>query len=165
ESGAKDRLDRLEREARYCGFDGCRSWIFGGAIRANNGGAYYLAGQHSQCRAAFDVGKPNWSLRRSLVDAMAPLGAAERTSLYGLGAMIFVTVGTQGRFDRLIRTVDQWAGAKGGADVFAQTGPSDYHCEHVRAERFIDPTDFRKRVEAASVVISHAGMGSIITAL
>jgi len=79
--------------------------------------------------------------------------------------MIFVTVGTQGRFDRLIRTVDQWAGAKGGADVFAQTGPSDYHCEHVRAERFIDPTDFRKRVEAASVVISHAGMGSIITAL
>jgi UDP-N-acetylglucosamine transferase subunit ALG13 len=79
--------------------------------------------------------------------------------------MIFATVGTQGRFDRLIRTVDEWAGAHGRADVFAQTGPSDYHSEHIRTERFIDATEFRKRVESASLVISHAGMGSIITAL
>jgi UDP-N-acetylglucosamine transferase subunit ALG13 len=79
--------------------------------------------------------------------------------------MIFVTVGTQGQFDRLIRTVDEWAGAHGRADVFAQTGPSDYHSEHIRTERFIDATEFRKRVEAATLVISHAGMGSIITAL
>ena len=79
--------------------------------------------------------------------------------------MIFVTVGTQGQFDRLIRTVDEWAGVHGRADVFAQTGPSDYHSKHIRRERFIDPTEFRKRVEAASLVISHAGMGSIITAL
>ncbi|WP_213739112.1 glycosyltransferase [Bradyrhizobium sp. dw_411] len=79
--------------------------------------------------------------------------------------MIFATVGTQGQFDRLIRTVDEWAGAQGRTDVFAQTGPSDYHSEHIRTQRFIDPTEFRKRVEAASVVISHAGMGSIITAL
>jgi UDP-N-acetylglucosamine transferase subunit ALG13 len=79
--------------------------------------------------------------------------------------MIFATVGTQGQFDRLIRTIDEWAGARGRADVFAQTGPSDYHSEHIRTERFIDPTEFRRRVEAASLVISHAGMGSIITAL
>ena len=79
--------------------------------------------------------------------------------------MIFVTVGTQGQFDRLIRTVDEWAGSHGRADVFAQTGPSDYFPERIRAERFIDATEFRRRVEAASLVISHAGMGSIITAL
>ncbi|WP_028351403.1 glycosyltransferase [Bradyrhizobium murdochi] len=79
--------------------------------------------------------------------------------------MIFATVGTQGQFDRLIRTIDEWAGAHGRTDVFAQTGPSDYHSKHIRAERFIDPTEFRKRVESASLVISHAGMGSIITAL
>jgi UDP-N-acetylglucosamine transferase subunit ALG13 len=79
--------------------------------------------------------------------------------------MIFATVGTQGHFDRLIRTIDEWAGAHGRADVFAQTGPSDYHSEHIRTERFIGPTEFRQRVEAASLVISHAGMGSIITAL
>jgi UDP-N-acetylglucosamine transferase subunit ALG13 len=79
--------------------------------------------------------------------------------------MIFATVGTQGQFDRLIRAVDEWAGAHRRDDVFAQTGPSDYHAEHIRTERFIDPTEFRTRVEAASLVISHAGMGSIITAL
>jgi UDP-N-acetylglucosamine transferase subunit ALG13 len=79
--------------------------------------------------------------------------------------MIFVTVGTQGQFDRLIRTVDEWAGVRGRADVFAQTGPSDYQAEHIRAEPFIDPTEFRKRVESASLMVAHAGMGSIITAL
>jgi UDP-N-acetylglucosamine transferase subunit ALG13 len=79
--------------------------------------------------------------------------------------MIFVTVGTQGQFDRLIRKVDEWAGARGRADIFAQTGPSDYHAEHMRTERFIEPTEFRRRVESASLVIAHAGMGSIITAL
>lgn len=79
--------------------------------------------------------------------------------------MIFATVGTQGHFDRLIRTIDGWAGANGRTDVFAQTGPSDYRSEYIRTERFIDATEFRDRVEAASLVISHAGMGSIITAL
>ena len=79
--------------------------------------------------------------------------------------MIFVTVGTQGHFDRLIRSVDKWAGARGRADVFAQIGRSDYHAEHIRTERLIDATEFRKRVELADLVIAHAGMGSIITAL
>lgn len=79
--------------------------------------------------------------------------------------MIFATVGTQGQFDRLIRTIDEWAGVNGRTDIFAQTGPSDYRPRHIRTERFIDATEFRGRVEAASLVISHAGMGSIITAL
>jgi UDP-N-acetylglucosamine transferase subunit ALG13 len=79
--------------------------------------------------------------------------------------MIFATVGTQVHFDRMIRTIDAWAGANGRTDVFAQTGPSDYRAAHIRTERFIDATEFRDRVEAARLVISHAGMGSIITAL
>jgi UDP-N-acetylglucosamine transferase subunit ALG13 len=76
-----------------------------------------------------------------------------------------VTVGTQGPFDRLIRAVDKWAGMRGKADIFAQIGPSDYQSEHIRTERFIDATEFRRRVETADLVIAHAGMGSIITAL
>ena len=79
--------------------------------------------------------------------------------------MIFVTVGTQGQFDRLVKTVDVWAGARGRTDVFAQTGPSKYGAEYIHTERFIDSTEFRRRVEEASLVIAHAGMGSIITAL
>src|SRR4051812_16434517 len=79
--------------------------------------------------------------------------------------MIFVTVGTQGRFDRLIRTVDEWAGVRAKTDVFAQTGPSDYRPKHIRTEPFISPTEFRICIESASFVIAHAGIGSIITAL
>src|SRR5690242_2073535 len=79
--------------------------------------------------------------------------------------MIFVTVGTQGRFDRLIRTVDEWAGMRAQTDIFAQTGPSDYTPKHISVEPFVSPNEFRKRVETASLVIAHAGMGSIITAL
>lgn len=79
--------------------------------------------------------------------------------------MIFVTVGTQVQFDRLIRTVDEWAGARARSDVFAQIGPSKHQCKHIRTERFVDPGGFRNCVEAASLVIAHAGMGSIITAL
>lgn len=79
--------------------------------------------------------------------------------------MIFVTVGTQVQFDRLIRTVDEWAGARARGDVFAQIGPSSDQFKNIRTEQFIDPTEFTKCVEAASLVIAHAGMGSIITAL
>ncbi len=79
--------------------------------------------------------------------------------------MIFVTVGTQGQFDRLVRTVDEWASVRGRPDIFAQIGPSDYRYEHIHVTRFIDPSEFRRRVESASLVIAHAGMGSIITAL
>lgn len=79
--------------------------------------------------------------------------------------MIFVTVGTQGQFNRLIRAVDEWAGLKGRTDVFAQTGQSDYRPKYIGAKAFIDADEFRKNVEAADVVISHAGMGTIITAL
>lgn len=79
--------------------------------------------------------------------------------------MIFVTVGTQGGFDRLIRTVDSWAGLRGKQDVFAQTGPSEYKPTNIRTKPFIDATDFNSYMESADLVIAHAGMGSIITAL
>jgi UDP-N-acetylglucosamine transferase subunit ALG13 len=72
--------------------------------------------------------------------------------------MIFVTVGTQVHFDRLIQTVDEWAGLRGRSDVFAQTGPSDYRPKHIHTKPFIDPTEFRKHVKSASIVIAHAGM-------
>jgi UDP-N-acetylglucosamine transferase subunit ALG13 len=79
--------------------------------------------------------------------------------------MIFVTVGTQGRFDRLIRAIDEWAGARGRADIFAQTGPSDFRPEHIRSAPFVSADAFRQHVEVASLIVAHAGMGSIITAL
>jgi UDP-N-acetylglucosamine transferase subunit ALG13 len=79
--------------------------------------------------------------------------------------MIFVTVGTQLHFDRLVKTVDEWAGLRGESGVFAQIGPSGYRPKHIQTKQFVDPTEFRARVEAATVMVAHAGMGSILTAL
>jgi UDP-N-acetylglucosamine transferase subunit ALG13 len=79
--------------------------------------------------------------------------------------LIFVAVGTQMPFDRLIRTVDQWAGTCVQADVVAQVGPSTYKPENIRTCPFLSPRDFRQHIEKAKAVVSHAGMGTIITAL
>ena len=79
--------------------------------------------------------------------------------------MIFVTVGAQMPFDRLVRTVDRWAGDCGRGDVFAQVGPTDYRPNAIQWTKFLRPEEFRRRYEAASVIVAHAGTGSIITAL
>lgn len=79
--------------------------------------------------------------------------------------MILVTVGAQMPFDRLVRTVDEWAARTGRTDVFAQIGPDAYTPRHIAHARFLEPDEFRARVESADVIVAHAGMGSILTAL
>lgn len=79
--------------------------------------------------------------------------------------MIFVTVGAQMPFDRLIHTVDEWALSRGRTDVLAQIGASNYQSKSIQLVRFMNPLEFRERVEASSIVVAHAGMGTIITAL
>jgi UDP-N-acetylglucosamine transferase subunit ALG13 len=78
--------------------------------------------------------------------------------------MIFVTVGTQLPFDRMIRTIDEWA-TTSGRKVFAQIGPAAYRPRHIEFNEFLDAQECRIRVEQARIVIAHAGMGSILTAL
>ncbi len=79
--------------------------------------------------------------------------------------MIFVTVGTQLPFDRMISTIDAWATENKRTDVFAQIGPATYRPTQIRFSEFLRADECRKKIEQASVVIAHAGMGSIITAL
>lgn len=79
--------------------------------------------------------------------------------------MLFVTVGAQMPFDRLIRTVDEWAGRTGRTDVLAQIGPADWEPRHIKWVRFMDSPEFNHQLNAASVVVSHAGMGTILSAL
>ena len=80
--------------------------------------------------------------------------------------MIFVTVGTQLPFDRMIRSIDEWVGrnGRGGEEVFAQIGPSTYKPKHLQYAPFITADDFQRHTRAARVIVAHAGMGSIITA-
>lgn len=79
--------------------------------------------------------------------------------------MIFVTVGTQLSFDRLLLAVDHWAAKNPAIDVFAQTGPSSQVFGHLRAEPFVSPSRADRLVREASLVVAHAGMGSVLTAL
>lgn len=79
--------------------------------------------------------------------------------------MIFVTVGAQMTFDRLVGWVDDWAAKRDRDDVVAQIGPSDYVPRQLQVIPFMTPPEFRARLEAADIVIAHAGMGSIINAL
>ncbi|MEQ8850304.1 MAG: glycosyltransferase [Phycisphaerales bacterium] len=68
-------------------------------------------------------------------------------------------------FDRLIATVDEWAGRRGRGDVFAQTGPTPLIPRHIEWARSLEPDAFRDKIDAARVVVGHAGMGTIISAL
>lgn len=78
--------------------------------------------------------------------------------------MIFVAVGTQFPFDRLVRAVDQWATAQRLPGV-AQIAGGDYLPQHLQWQRFMTTTEFNQQLQAAELFISHAGMGNIITAL
>jgi UDP-N-acetylglucosamine transferase subunit ALG13 len=81
--------------------------------------------------------------------------------------VIFVTVGTQLPFDRLVRAVDAWAGAgtAGAAPSFAQIGETAYRPEHMEWAAYLPSPQFRERLRQASVIVSHAGMGTLLTAL
>lgn len=79
--------------------------------------------------------------------------------------MIFVSVGTQLPFDRLVMAVDEWAGAAPGRVVFAQVGPTALQPQHIEHAPFVSPEECRDRMLEATAIVAHAGMGSILTAL
>jgi UDP-N-acetylglucosamine transferase subunit ALG13 len=84
--------------------------------------------------------------------------------------MIFLTLGTQIPFDRLVRAVDEWRGARGdrGPEVFGQLpdpGTDGYRPVNFPFVGHLKPSDYQARVEACSIIVAHAGMGSIITAM
>ncbi len=78
--------------------------------------------------------------------------------------MIFVTIGTQAPFDRFIRLIDEWA-ATIDEPVIAQTCNGEYKPKHIKTVSFIQPDEFNKYLDDASLIIGHAGMGTILTAM
>ena len=79
--------------------------------------------------------------------------------------MIFLTVGSQFAFDRLVMAVDDAVG-KGLIDdkVFAQVGETSYSPRNFEYVKFVDKKLFDESVTKASAIISHAGMGIISAA-
>jgi len=80
--------------------------------------------------------------------------------------MIFLTVGTLFPFDRLVEAVDN-AVAKGfiKENVFAQIGKTDFEPKNLEYVEALDKDMFEEKVAKADYLISHAGIGSITTAL
>jgi UDP-N-acetylglucosamine transferase subunit ALG13 len=78
--------------------------------------------------------------------------------------VIFVTVGGQLPFDRLVHAVDRWAAQQRSADVFAQIGDSTRPPAHIQWDHFLSPDEFEAKAREAEVLVAHAGMGSILTA-
>ena len=78
---------------------------------------------------------------------------------------IFIAVGTQLAFDRMIRIVDEWAEGRDDVDVFAQSGPAEYKPKHMHSESFVPPHVFEQKAKDADLLIGHAGTGTIFMAL
>ena len=79
--------------------------------------------------------------------------------------MIFLTVGTQLPFERLIQSMDEWAAKNPDVDVFAQVGETQYQSMHMTTQENLGPQEYQEKFNAASVVVSHVGMGTIISGL
>jgi UDP-N-acetylglucosamine transferase subunit ALG13 len=77
--------------------------------------------------------------------------------------VIVVTVGMQLGFDRLIKAMDALAPSL-GMPVIAQTGKGSYQPQHMDARVKIAPAEFEALVKEAQLIVSHAGIGTVLTA-
>ncbi|WP_281544135.1 glycosyltransferase [Grimontia sp. SpTr1] len=79
--------------------------------------------------------------------------------------MIFVTVGSQMAFDRMVNIVDEWAKKTSRNDIVAQIGMSSEKFDNIDCYEGFTSEEFKNKIEQADVVIGHAGMGTILTCL
>lgn len=79
--------------------------------------------------------------------------------------MIFVTVGSMFPFDRLVTAVDSIASSFSEQIFMAQIGKSRYVPKNIRYIRALESTAFAQTIGAADLIVAHAGMGSIISAM
>lgn len=79
---------------------------------------------------------------------------------------IFVTVGAQMPFDRLVQAMDEWAAAHPEHTVFAQIGgKSELQPEHMEWSALTSPSRFEAYCEDSDAIVGHAGIGTLFAAL
>ena len=88
---------------------------------------------------------------------------SKRGILGGDFLMIFVTLGTQDKpFVRLLKMVST---IKSDEEIVVQAGYTEYHDERLHICSYFPTAEFKEYMARADVVISHGGVGSLITAL
>lgn len=79
--------------------------------------------------------------------------------------MIFVTVGSQLPFDRMVSQIDAWAATRPEVEIFGQVGDTEDPPSHFESVSTMSPDEYQRRFAEAELIVGHAGMGTIITAL
>jgi len=81
--------------------------------------------------------------------------------------VIFVILGTQKfQLNRLLKSVDELISTgKLDIPVIAQIGQSDYEPKNFEYHRFLGKDEFDKLISDASIIITHGGVSSIVTAI
>ncbi|GAA4785591.1 hypothetical protein GCM10023231_11880 [Olivibacter ginsenosidimutans] len=81
--------------------------------------------------------------------------------------MIFVTTGTQASFDRLIKAIDEIANQLTGELIYAQVLETEYSVksDNMKLIGFLSQGEFENYYSNARLIVSHAGTGSIFSAL
>ncbi|MEC7784226.1 MAG: glycosyltransferase [Bacteroidota bacterium] len=79
--------------------------------------------------------------------------------------MIFITTGTQEPFDRLLSTMEICAAKFPEVEFVAQAINTDVDANNLKIEGFLSPSTFNDYFDRADLIVGHAGMGTIITAL
>jgi UDP-N-acetylglucosamine transferase subunit ALG13 len=77
--------------------------------------------------------------------------------------LILLTVGTQLPFNRLISAVDDLA-IEIDEEIFGQIGDTHIQPKNFPSSPSLSPVEFDKKFQSAKIVISHAGIGTILTA-
>jgi len=79
--------------------------------------------------------------------------------------LILVMTGTHNQgFDRLVKAADEF-GKNFKEKFFIQTGNSEMKPENCEWKKFLTPSELQKKISESSLVITHAGAGSIINSL
>ncbi|WP_232299432.1 glycosyltransferase [Azoarcus sp. CIB] len=77
-----------------------------------------------------------------------------------------MTVGSQMPFDRLVGAMDEWAETRAvSVEIVAQVGITSLKPRFMKYEAAVAPARFSELVEASNLIVAHAGMGSVLTAL
>lgn len=78
--------------------------------------------------------------------------------------MIFATIGTQAPFDRFVKMLDNLC-TDINEEVICQTIQMNYQAQNIKLVNFLPPDQFEQYFNKARLIIAHAGMGTIISAL